>query len=817
MLKPSLRNGVVITLLLCSVMALALLSPSLKRGLFFREDYLPYLATLAGLFALVSVIAILKRDTIWRGDIDILLILIVALYFLTTIWAQSRMDAVDGALKYAGYLMVFVIARYAGSSGLGNRILRNLLVASGVVAASVGYLTASGLAYFPAAVQSGALLGSFQYPNALAAFAMFTLIFLYHAWYEGFKNPWLDVGAGVLYSASAFLLVGAVLLTDSRTTLLMFGVFMALYLALLPRGDRARIAMRVAVSIISFAPVASRLDAALNKSDTASMRQGLAIGLGLAAVLEVARWLWDTRVTRLASAASGVSATASNTAPAEPSFRVVLSRALVVVLVAAIASVGLIAAAKNPSTAKALSGILSQRVINQLKTLGLTDLSLLIRLMATKDALSIALDFPFGAGAGGWDALYHQYHTTPYWFTETHNHFAQVLVEIGFPGLALYVVFWGVLAYAAIKRYLTLMSRPADAAAHGNLVGVTSSAVAVFALGIHSAADFDLSLPAIAVALFTAIGVLVSGISEALPRMPRFGAIAKWSRVATALLAAVLVPTVVSTANRLYKGVVYGSEGVRAAISGDEVLSRRYFAEAVKRDKWNSTYEMDMALLAVNKFRASGDPAVRGMVPQYLQAAKAADPTNLSRQVKESKLLQEIGMIDDSVKAAYEAVLMMPTNRDYHEALGDLGRVSILEHVKALVRDDISVTDREEHMDRLSDCVRLLTSASDILEAKRERVIGIYAVLFDPKGLDPTPKIALAAGEAAFLTGDMEVSAAFLAAAAKHKDLAQEANTWLAYLAEATGFEAALPAGFQPSLGETHRMASLFGAVDRVE
>ncbi|MGI6661977.1 MAG: O-antigen ligase family protein [Bacillota bacterium] len=510
------------------------LSPTLKRGLFFREDYLPYLSRVGILFALVSVLAVLRGEGIWRGDIDILLASIAGLYFLTNLWAQSKMKAMDGALKYGGYVMVFIMARYVCSNLLGQRIVRNLLIVSGVVVALAGYLTAAGIVQYPTSVQAGALLGSFQYPNALAAYAMFLLFFVYYAWTESFGYTLWDTIAGVLYSAIAFLLVGSVFLTNSRATLLMFGGFLAIYLALLPKGHRREIASRVAVSLISFAAVASKMDAALKDNDTSGMKQGLLIGLLLAAVLDLARRHLDKLVRRPVHPSSEVATTASPSlsSPSQESrpapAKVVFFRVAVIGLAAVLGSLALIAAVRNPSTQTVLAKILPERVISQLKTVTLLDRSMLIRVFATKDALSIALGYPFGTGAGGWEALYHQYHRTPYWFTETHNHFAQMLVEVGFPGLLIYVALWIALAYAAIKAYLkaydeaegpeapsSVSSEPHQGAAFATKLA--SSAMAVFALGIHSAMDFDLSLPAIAVAMYAAIAVLVSDVGDNLP------------------------------------------------------------------------------------------------------------------------------------------------------------------------------------------------------------------------------------------------------------------------------------------------------------
>lgn len=854
MSKTGLKNSIVVTLLISGILAFVLLSPTLKRGLFFREHYLPYLSRVGILFALVSVLAVLRGDGIWRGDIDILLASIAGLYFLTNLWAQSKMKAMDGALKYGGYVMVFIMARYVCSNSLGQRIVRNLLIVSGVVVALAGYLTAAGIAQYPKSVQSGALLGSFQYPNALAAYAMFLLFFVYYAWTESFGCPIRDTIAGVLYSAIAFLLVGSVFLTNSRATLLMFGGFLAIYLALLPKGHRREIASRVAVSLISFAAVASEMDAALKDNDTSGMKQGLLIGLLLAAVLDLARRHLDKLVRRPVHPSSEVATTASPSlsSPSQESrpapAKVVFFRVAVIGLAAVLGSLALIAAVRNPSTQTVLAKILPERVISQLKTVTLLDRSMLIRVFATKDALSIALGYPFGAGAGGWEALYHQYHRTPYWFTETHNHFAQMLVEIGFPGLLIYVALWAVLAYAAIKAYLKAYDEddlpeapssgwtdPQEGPAFATKVA--SSAMAVLALGAHSALDFDLSLPAIAVDMYAAMAVLISDVGHYLPRLfrstvlqfaPKFagkktqkkgskkpdkGLSFSLSMAFTVLAALALVPAVTLTANRLYSGIEYGSRAMYAHASGDIKQAQSYLVEAAKRDRWNPTYPLELAEWAVDDYLATKNPASKNMVPLYLKAARLADPTNMDRQILEYQMLRKIGEIDDALKAHYELILMMPTNRSFYETFSDLGRTCIEQHLEGLSNPDIEEAQRKEHLNKLYDSAELLSSAFRILDTKRERVTGIYAKVFDPSGLNFTPRIALAAGQVAYLRGEIEASSILLEAAAKDDALAEEAYKWLAALAEVAGHEASLPEGFAPDPVEVLATASVFGVI----
>ena len=169
--KTALKNSIVVTLLISSILAFVLLSPTLKRGLFFREDYLPYLSRVGILFALVSLLAVLRGDGIWRGDIDILLA------HCRTLLSHNLGSIQDGRNGRRAQVRRVCHGVHHGalrSSSPWHRITRNLLVVTGSLW-PLRLLDGSGIAQYPTSVQAGALLGSFQYPNALAAHAMFLL------------------------------------------------------------------------------------------------------------------------------------------------------------------------------------------------------------------------------------------------------------------------------------------------------------------------------------------------------------------------------------------------------------------------------------------------------------------------------------------------------------------------------------------------------------------------------------------------------------------------------------------------------------------
>ena len=192
--------------------------------------------------------------------------------------------------------------------------------------------------------------------------------------------------------------------------------------------------------------------------------------------------------------------------------------------------------------------------------------------------------------------------------------------------------------------------------------------------------------------------------------------------------------------------------------SGDVILARKYIAEATKRDKWNPSYPLELAEWAADDFAKTANPASKGMIPLYLKAAKMADPSNLERQILEFQILRRTGFTEDALRSAYEVVLMMPTNRSYHETLADMGRAVIAQHAKALTQPELTDSQRDEHLRMLSLCAGFLTSSFDILNAKHERVTVSTLRSLARQVWSSLPS-CYCGGRGCFLRGDIEESA----------------------------------------------------------
>jgi O-antigen ligase len=130
------------------------------------------------------------------------------------------------------------------------------------------------------------------------------------------------------------------------------------------------------------------------------------------------------------------------------------------------------------------------------------------RLVVWRDTLQMAKDYPrFGSGFNTFEKIYPTYKTTPSQavFQYAHNDYLQLLAEGGVVALGValcFIVIW----YRAV--ILNWLRRQDPFAAHMTLGGMT----AVFAILIHSLTDFNLHIPANAIAIVTVFAVTLNAV-----------------------------------------------------------------------------------------------------------------------------------------------------------------------------------------------------------------------------------------------------------------------------------------------------------------
>jgi len=894
----------VLSCILVLFLALIMFIGPLERGLFFREDYLPFFSNSAWLLIGLSIILVIQKHTVWEPVPDLALVILVGLYWLSTLWALNKQEAIDGALKYSTYLGIFLVAKYAARDKKANQFLRWGIVLSGIGAALTGLLAGAGIIEYEAAVVGGRIYGSFQYPNSLAAYSMFVFFVLCHSWLEAeeFKKTWAQWLGRIIFAVSTFMILLVIVLSYSRATWIIFALAVVLYFIFLPREVKGNIFARFVVSIIPVLLVNVPISSGLLDQDYPSVRKYLILGICLAAGLEVLRALLS------AVAIPKMEAKRREKKPAETKSQKRTAPVYVWIIVCVLLVGVIVFALTTEAGQNILSKVFPESIVERFASITWKDRNLLARWFATLDAFAISKDYPLGGGAGAWDALYHRYQVTLYWFTEVHNHFAQVLVETGYPGFIAFTAFWILVLIMGLKAwklardahkeikmkisedatevaseitaeakpgkgkkgkkkpipdiYLGPVKEPFDektlkknALLISELIGI---AFAVFVLLGHSAVDFDLSLPAIAIALFAGTGSLLGSCEAVLDddtvkdvlglksqaqvspdgrqtlwrrlfpkekdlheedaskpgpktQYPQKKGFTEYRYLFDAVTILCLALLIMIPADRYYKGMVYGSQGIYDMYQGNTEQGRQYMEEAMKYDPYTPSYPLDIARTYIQEYFETNDPASAGTAKMYIDLALQISPNSLSSKVTCLQLLDALGYYDEAAEIAYEVTHMIPLHMQFYELLADTSKTALLTHAGQIVVYDLEGEEKETHMEAMKKYAGWIKEIPERLEERKSRVTGLYEITWNPNTLNTTPTIHLALGQVYFLEGDVQLCLEHLNSALASADLLEETGNWLSALRTVSDVQVTLPEGFQADDEVVQAIASLFG------
>ena len=239
-----------------------------------------------------------------------------------------------------------------------------------------------------------------------------------------------------------------------------------------------------------------------------------------------------------------------------------------------------------------------------------------IRLVYWKDSIAIIRDYWWGGtGGGGWTVLQNSYQSQPYYVKFIHNHYIQILLDIGVLGGLSLLTLIGLFYFGAFKR-LKGCSGLESNAVRGLLIIVT-------VLLLHAGFDFDLTYPLLFALL---ICFMLAAVSQG--RDVSIGAVAKASTVAAAAVISVFF---------IWLGIAYQwkEQGVRAVRANELQSALGYLAKAEQALPWSSSILYETAKLYVHMGNQSGDLA-------HYRAAEA-------------KLTEAAGKVQG--KAVYEELL----------------------------------------------------------------------------------------------------------------------------------------------------------------
>ncbi|MFA5523147.1 MAG: O-antigen ligase family protein [Tissierellales bacterium] len=222
------------------------------RGLFFEGELLP--AQIFS-FSLALVWIIYKyRDKDYKlikSSIDILVLGLMLMYFISIAYGVNTRLAIIEALKYGNYFALYILARDLIGEEKHQKYLLNTIVLSAVGIAFVGIGSAIGTWEYNGAVMGNRISSTFQYPNTLASYlaAVFILILGLTIMSDNKKLK-------ALYGACSSLMLFTFILTYSRGMWLILPLLLILLFFIIPNRRKLELIVYTATSMIVSIPLA---------------------------------------------------------------------------------------------------------------------------------------------------------------------------------------------------------------------------------------------------------------------------------------------------------------------------------------------------------------------------------------------------------------------------------------------------------------------------------------------------------------------------------------------------------------------------------
>lgn len=441
--------------------------------------------------ALLLLVAYIFRSWKPESHADLLSIIIwlIPLASAFSLWnAASSHFAINELYIKVIWVLLFIIGVFVARQYLFSKILVYSILGSGFILVIYGFLNYFGQASYKDAVLYPARLSNvFQYPNAYAAYLIALLI--------GFLIMLSTANKTRSFIFPALMLVPiwlSLLLTVSRGALLLLPVIIVIYFLFIPwyrqllaavylfiSGILAFLLFKPAVNIYNLQKQEYSLIPALKGWALVSAASLIAVVL----MYFVFRYFVNSAYKRF---------TAHNML----GWRNVIIPVIVVIGIV----IGYIILINTP----VLMDKLPNEIKSRIQSTGAESPSVYARNTFFKDAWSMSSEFPWlGGGGGAWLELYDSYKSYPYVSAQAHNFYLQYLVESGWIGGILLLVFIGCVLLAFVNG---LRGKKETEYAHHKLVFPMVS----IAILVHSLVDFDMSYVYLSGLVFLTLGAAIS-------------------------------------------------------------------------------------------------------------------------------------------------------------------------------------------------------------------------------------------------------------------------------------------------------------------
>lgn len=675
-------------------------------------------------------------------DFFVIYIWLVPLSFLISlIGAASHYYGANMLYMHMMYATFFILAIYVSNNRLGNKILQYTLLLSGYLVIIFGILNwfgnlniangiaelftnLNGLPAYKHAVMSDSnglrLTSVFQYANTYSAYLIALLfgclLFIFRS------RKWYSVA---LHALMLVPILVSFLLTLSRGGLVILPVVLLVLLLFFSVERQIKLLLYLGISAVAVLLTIGKIT-----EIGSSLQNNFSLSLSLKGwgILTAASIIVSVLVTLVNRYLSPVLEKTIQE-------KIKLRYAPVILPVGAVI-LGTIAVVIL-FTDTGITKLLPENIRVRIDNINFQQHSVLERGTFYADSLKLVKDYPvFGAGGGGWAALYEKYQNNPYTSKQAHNFFLQYLVEVGIFGFLIFAVLLGLVLYNYCRHYFKSDKDTKDTKVLYLII--------LISLLIHSVIDFNLSYAFLAIVVFICLGGLVSSFDTI--AAPFTNRLSKWESYLPKIISGgtfVIAIVFITMSIRLLSGNTHYHQAIAEAQQAKpytEVIAT--LDKALSMQPNHPDYVDLKQDILMQVFRQIKDPSLEQEAVQLIKDFRKAEPYHRLGILFQLNFLMEQRNFLEARSVNIEGLEIFPWDIDLYQSL-----MYILYELGDPSKADKNNAHTDQYWDEAIELYNTVLAKVKHLESLPEGQL-------QGREYNVTPAIALYAGQIYYIKGD---------------------------------------------------------------
>nr|WP_150959426.1 O-antigen ligase family protein [Aneurinibacillus sp. XH2] len=675
-------------------------------------------------------------------DFFIIYIWLIPLSFLISlIGAASHYYGANMLYMHMMYATFFILAIYVSNNRLGNTILQYTLLLSGYLVVIFGILNwfgnlkiangiaelftnLKGLPAYKHAVMSDSnglrLTSVFQYANTYSAYLialLFGCIFFIFR-----SRKWYSIA---LHALMLVPILVSFLLTLSRGGLVILPIVLLVLLLFFSVERQIKLLLYLGISAVAvlltignITEIGSSLQS--NFSPSLSLK-GWGVLAAASIIVSVLIILLNRYLTPVLEKTIQKKIKSRYAPVVLPVGAVILGTIAVIILF----------------TDTGITKLLPENIRVRIDNINFQQHSVLERGTFYADSLKLVKDYPiFGAGGGGWAALYEKYQNNPYTSRQAHNFFLQYLVEVGIFGFLIFAVLLGSVLYNFCRNYFKSDQDTKDTKVLYLIV--------LISLLIHSVIDFNLSYAFLSIVIFICMGGLVSSLD--IIKAPFINRLSKMESYLPKVISGgtfVLAIVFITMSVRLLSGNTYYHQAIAEAQQAKPYTEVIATVDKALSMQQNHPDYVDLKQdILMQVYQQTKDPSLEQEAVQLVKDFRKTEPYHRIGINFQLNFFTEQRNFLEARSVNIEGIEIFPWDIDMYQSL-----VYILYELGNQSRSDKNIAQTDQYWNEAIELYNVVLAKVKHLESLPEGQL-------QGREFNVTPAIALYAGQIYYIKGD---------------------------------------------------------------